>query len=91
VFDGFAVNLLGPKGGDLWKDKPDEVYYLDGEALHQSVSLEVQRTVQWSDIGEFIGSTTSTKVRVLPLEFLYSTAAIESVCHIVETVRKELV
>ena len=90
-FDAVGVNLVGPKGGDAWKDKPDEIFYLDGEPFHQSAWFQIQRTKQWSHAGDFDGSTTITKARVLPLELLYSPAPMESASHVIATASAELV
>jgi len=75
-------NLVGPKGGRA--RAVDDTFLLDGVAYHQSVHVSVSRTFAREH-----DTTTSTVVRVLPLEIVYSTAPVEALSRILSIANLE--
>ena len=83
-YDQVFPNLVGPKGGESSHETEDDTFSLDGRTHRQTVWMKIHRSKKWSRSGER-GSTTTTSIRVLPLEVVYATAPVESLSHVMNT------
>lgn len=79
--------LVGLKGGEPSAVIPEQSFCLDGIVHHQNIWVKIQRS-KWMASGE-PGSSTTTKIRVLPLEVVYATAPVESMNHILNAANLE--
>jgi hypothetical protein len=85
--------LLGKKTGPSTSNI-DEYIIIDGIRYHRSISVTVNKRLHWPsdrrgdrEKNFDRGSTTTTQVRILPMEVVYSTLPVEAVSRIVATVR----
>ena len=81
-------NLVGPKDANASID--DQFLEIDGVSFPQFIRTRISRSQLWKH-SERQGSITSTEVRVLPLEIVYSTAPVEALSRILKTFNLEVV
>lgn len=72
--------LIGLKRGFQSDPTDEDTFLLCGSTYHQNIWVRIQRTM-WKT-ADCPGSTTSTMVRVLPLEVIYTTAPFELLNHV---------
>lgn len=85
--------LLGRKAGDP-SGVDDEYLLINGIRYPRNISVTVNKRLHRHEIGSIRdgpdigrGSTTTTKVRVLPMEVVYSTLPVEAVSRVLSTVQ----
>jgi hypothetical protein len=84
--------LLGRKTGHDTV-KSEEFIIINGIRYHKSISVTVNKVLHWTDEHALVdtetgrGSTTTTQVRILPMEVVYSTIPVEAVTRVFSTVR----
>ncbi|KAG7345960.1 vacuolar-sorting-associated protein 13 C-terminal domain containing protein [Nitzschia inconspicua] len=85
--------LLGKKSTSASLDM-DEYIVINGIRYHRDISVTVNKRLDWGSYQQQFhggkvdrGSTTTTLIRVLPMEIVYSTLPVEALTRVVATVR----
>jgi hypothetical protein len=78
-------NLLGSRMDASFGDE-GATMEVDGTNCPQNVWMRIRRKRKWN-----IGSITTTEIRVLPMELVYSTAPVESLTRILSVANVELI
>jgi hypothetical protein len=86
-------NLVGRRRGTLNASEKD-LLLIDGQSHHRSMSVVVSRKLEWPlpdgrPLNRNVdrGSTTRTQIRLLPIEFVYSTVPVEALSRVLGSVK----
>lgn len=95
VSNRYFPNLIAGKHSRQGTEKNgSEVVFMSGKSLSKSISVAVQKRLHWSrPLGNGLfkdndrGSTTTSRIRILPMELVYSTVPVEVATRVLGTVK----
>ncbi|CAB9511549.1 Putative vacuolar protein sorting-associated protein [Seminavis robusta] len=83
--------LIGPKVDSFGKSDPNRgILCIDGESFQENMRVSVSRTVEWHMVegtARQIATATDTRVRLSPLEIVYSTVPFEALSRVLASVK----
>ena len=91
--ESFFPNLIGRKQSGT-ASGGDDFIFIQGIRYHRSLSINIRRKLNWkvqdgiilrSDVDR--GSTTTTQMRILPMEVVYSTVPVEALSRVLATIK----